>query len=271
MDTNELLEGIVSAAREAGAIMSDAGHIRETVAAKEGHANYVTAYDKRVQKLLFARLAVLLPEARFIGEEDGADIFTEEDRHGFAFCVDPIDGTTNFMTGFRPSVTSIALLRDGLPWLGVVYNPYQDMLFTGIRGGGAFLNGKPIHSSAEPLSRSIISFGTAPYYPEYAAETFALCAYYLPRCIDLRRTGSAAWDLCLMAQGVTGLFYETQLQLWDYAAAGLIAGEAGCRLTALTGDPLPWNGPSSVICASQGVQCEDYFPDPSLLKALRLL
>ena len=193
MDTNELLEGIVSAAREAGAIMSDAGHIRETVAAKEGHANYVTAYDKRVQKLLFARLAVLLPEARFIGEEDGADIFTEEDRHGFAFCVDPIDGTTNFMTGFRPSVTSIALLRDGFPWLGVVYNPYQDMLFTGIRGGGAFLNGKAIHSSAEPLSRSIISFGTAPYYPEYAAETFALCAYYLPRCIDLRRIGSAAW------------------------------------------------------------------------------
>ena len=260
MDTKELLAGVETAARAAGKIMLEAGDIRAGVTAKEGHANFVTAYDRRVQAYLFDALGKLLPEAKFIGEEDGADAFTDEDRRGFAFCVDPIDGTTNFLTGYRPSVTSIALLRDGKPYLGVVYNPYWDMLFAAVRGGGARLNGEPIRSSGEPLSRSVVSFGTAPYDPELAQETFALCAYYLPRCIDLRRSGSAAWDLCSVAMGTVGLFYETRLQLWDYAAGGLIAAEAGCRLTAMDGSPLPWDGPSSILCASSGVSEEDYFP-----------
>lgn len=259
-ETNVLLTGIEAAARTAGRIMLEAGNIRASVTAKEGHANFVTAYDKRVQAYLFDALGALLPEAKFIGEEDGADTFTDEDRRGYAFCVDPIDGTTNFMTGFRPSVTSIALLRDGAPYLGVVFNPYWDMLFAGIKDGGAFLNGAPIRSSEEPLARSLVSFGTAPYNPELADQTFALCAHYLPRCIDLRRSGAAAWGLCSVAMGSIGLFYEMRLQLWDYAAAGLVAAEAGCRLSALDGSPLTWDGPSSMICASQGVAKENYFP-----------
>ncbi len=260
MDNKALLSGVEVAALGAGRIMLEARDIRAGTVAKEGHANFVTAYDKRVQAYLFETLRALLPEARFIGEEDGADVFTDEDRRGFAFCVDPIDGTTNFMTGWLPSVTSIALLRDGAPFLGVVCNPWQDMLFSAVRGGGARLNGEPIRSSDEPLARSLVAFGTAPYYPEQAERTFALCAAYLPRCIDLRRSGSAAWDLCCAAAGTIGLFYETRLQLWDYAAAGLIAEEAGCRLTDMEGAPLPWDGPSSVLCASRGVAREDYLP-----------
>ncbi len=260
MDIEKLLSDVEDAAREAGHIMLGADDIRSGVTEKEGHANFVTAYDKRVQAYLFGALSALLPEARFIGEEDGANVFTEADRHGFAFCVDPIDGTTNFMTGWRPSVTSIALLRDGEPFLGVVYNPYQDLMFSAVRGRGALLNGAPLLSSDEPLARSLVAFGTAPYQPELAAQTFALCAQYLPRCIDLRRSGSAAWDLCSVAMGTAGLYYEMQLQLWDYAAAGLIAQEAGCRLTDMDGAPLPWDGPSSMLCASRGVAREDYFP-----------
>ncbi|MBE6910075.1 MAG: inositol monophosphatase [Ruminococcaceae bacterium] len=264
MDMQKLLAGIEAAARGAGRIMLEADDVRSVVTEKEGHGNFVTAYDKRVQAYLFAELARVLPEAKFIGEEDGADAFTDDDRRGFAFCVDPIDGTTNFLTGYRPSVTSIALLHDGKPLLGVVYNPYADMMFSAVRGGGAALNGAPIRSSEEPLARSVVSFGTAPYYPELAQRTFAVCADYLPRCIDLRRSGTAAWDLCCCAMGATGLYYELELQLWDYAAAGLIAEEAGCRVTGLGGSPLPWDGPSSVICASAGVAREDYFPRVSL-------
>lgn len=260
MDTAALITGIENAARQAGKIMLDAENIRAGTTAKEGHANFVTVYDKRVQAYLFDTLGKLLPEARFIGEEDGADAFTEDDRHGYAFCVDPIDGTTNFVTGFRPSVTSIALLRDGLPYLAVVYNPYSDTMLSAVRGGGAQCNGKPIRSSDEPLSRSLVMFGTAPYMPEMSERTFAICADYLPRCIDLRRTGTAAWDLCNVAMGTVGLFFEMKLQLWDFAAAGLIATEAGCRLTDLTGGALTWDGPSSVLCASRGVAKEDYFP-----------
>ncbi len=260
MDKAQLLKGMESAAREAGRIMREAENIRSGVTAKAGHGNFVTAYDKRVQEYLFKALGTLLPEAKFIGEEDGADVFTDADRLGFAFCIDPIDGTTNFLTGFRPSVTSIALLRDGVPFLAAVYNPYDDLMLTAIHGEGAFCNGNPIHSLDLPLSDSLVLFGTAAYNPEYAERTFALCADYLTRSIDLRRTGSAAWDLCNMALGTVGLFFELRLQLWDFAAAGLIAMESGCRLTDLSGDPLTWDGPSSILCASQGVAREDYFP-----------
>ena len=260
IDSEKLLSGIEAAAREAGAIMRDAEDIRSTITAKEGHANFVTAYDRRVQAYLFESLSKLLPGAGFIGEEDGADRFTETDRQGFAFCIDPIDGTSNFLAGYRPSVTSIALLRDGRPFLGVVYEPYRDLMFTAIDGMGARLNGTAIRSSGEPLSRSLVLFGTATYNPEYAERTFALCAEYLPRCIDLRRSGSAAWDLCSVAMGSVGLYFELSLQLWDYAAAGLIAQEAGCCISDLTGKPLSWCGPSSIICASEGVAKENYFP-----------
>ena len=114
MDIQKLLAGVEAAAREAGRIMLEAGDIRANTIAKEGHGNLVTVYDKRVQAYLFDALSRLLPEAKFIGEEDGKDAFTDEDRRGYAFCIDPIDGTTNFVTGFRPSLTSIALLRDGV-------------------------------------------------------------------------------------------------------------------------------------------------------------
>lgn len=260
MDTQLLLRGVEAAARGAGQIMLGAVNIRDSVSAKSGHGNFVTEYDKRVQAYLFSTLDKLLPGAAFIGEEDGADTFPDDARRGFAFCVDPIDGTTNFLTGFRPSVVSIALFLDGAPILAAVYNPYADQMLTAVRGQGARCNGVPIRSQDEPLSGSLVLFGTAAYNPEFAERTFALCADYLARSLDLRRTGSAAWDLCNLAMGTAGLFFELRLQLWDFAAAGLIAIEAGCRLTDLDGKPLTWDGPSSILCASRGVAREDYFP-----------
>ena len=252
-DRNSILAGMIRAAREAGEIMLEADHIAESVTVKEGHANFVTKYDRRVQELLQARLSALLPEACFIGEENGADRYPEEARRGYAWCVDPIDGTSNFLTGYRPSVTSLALLREGKPWMGVVYNPYWDQLFTAEAERGAHRNGQPIRSSDQPLARSFTVFGTSPYNPEFTDRTFELCRWFLPRCIDLRRSGAAAWDLCCAAAGSVGVFFECRLSLWDYAAAGLIAREAGCRLTDLEGKPLAWDGPSSVLCLSRGV------------------
>ena len=105
---------IEEAAREAGGIMLRARDIRSRVADKAGHANFVTAYDKQVQDMLFDRLRKVVPDAAFIGEENGADRVGDDSRSGYAFCVDPIDGTSNFLTGYRPSMTSIALMKDGV-------------------------------------------------------------------------------------------------------------------------------------------------------------
>ena len=140
--------------------------------------------------------------------------------------------------------------------MSVVYEPYQDLLFTAVKGEGAFLNGKKLESSKEPLARSLVSFGTSPYDPELMDRSFELCKIILPRCIDLRRSGSAVWDICQVAMGVTGMFFECKLRLWDFAAASLILEEAGGRITDMNGEKLSLRGPSSILAISQGVAAE---------------
>ena len=253
-----LLAQIKAAAKEAGKIMLSASDLSPETDEKQGHANFVTSYDRKIQEYLFEALHELLPEANFVGEEEGKDRFLDADRKGYAFIIDPIDGTSNFIYKYRPSVISIGLFRDGEPYLGVIYNPFEDVLCHAVKGEGAFWNDRPMHSSTLPLSGSLVGFGTAPYYEELSKKTFEYAARYLQKCVDLRRSGTAAWDLLLVAKGVTGLFFELKLSLWDFAAGALIAQEAGCTVTDMEGNPLSWDGPSSVLCASEGVAKEDY-------------
>lgn len=257
----ELRNQIEAIAIEAGKIMLSADSIQAATDEKSGHANFVTKYDKKVQEFLFAELARVLPEASFVGEEEGAESFREEYRKRYAFVIDPIDGTTNFIKAYRPSVTSIGLLLDGKPFIGVVYNPYQGIMYSAERGKGSYRNGIRIHSSEEPLARSIFSMGTAPYYEELTARSFKIAEKYLHRTIDMRRSGTAAWDLCLLATGITGLYYELKLGLWDFTAGAVIAEEAGCVLTDIDGNPLTYDGPSSVLAVSSGVARENYLPE----------
>lgn len=256
-----LLQQIEAAALKAGEIMLAADSIEKATDEKTGHANFVTKYDRKVQEFLFEELARVLPEASFVGEEDGAERFRDEYRKGYAFVIDPIDGTTNFIKAYRPSVTSIGLLKDGKPFIGVVYNPYEKVLYAAERGKGAFRNGTQIHSSGEPLARSLFSMGTSPYYEELTEGSFKLAEYYLRRAIDMRRSGSAAWDLCQLASGITGLYFELRLGLWDFAAGAVIAEEAGCVITDIDGRPLTYDGPSSVLAVSEGVAREPYLPE----------
>lgn len=262
-DKQHILTDIREAALEAGAIMRSAHEGQDEISPdkiKAGHANFVTIYDKRVQEFLTGRLGEILPEAHFVGEENGKDAFDVSFRRGFTFVVDPIDGTSNFMNNYGPSVTSIGLFKDGKPFIGVVYNPWQEVMFSAAEGVGAFENGKTIHSSNEPLSMSLVSFGTAPYYPNLRDQVWKVGSFYLDRCVDLRRSGSAAWDLCMVASGRTGLFVEPLLQLWDYAAGAVILTEAGGRITDLAGKELDFCGASSIAAASAGVSRADYLP-----------
>ncbi len=105
------------------------------------------------------------------------------------------------MKNFGPSVTSIGLLKDGAPYLGVIYNPWTDQMFAAVKGEGAFENGKLIYSSEDPLDLSLMTFGTAPYYPELHKLAFETGLMYEKYCIDIRRTGCAEWDLCMVASG----------------------------------------------------------------------
>lgn len=257
---DELLEKIIEAAREAGKIIRGAEKIDEAVKAKEGHANFVTKYDSQVQTFLFERMKKLVPDANFLGEENGSDKFKEEYRKGFCFIIDPIDGTTNFINQYWPSVISIALLKDGVPYLAVIYNPYFDEVYYAKAGFGAFCNGKQIFSTRKPLSESLVAFGTCPYSEDLHKKSFDAAMYYLKLCADVRRSGSAAWDLCCVASGKVALFFEYSLGVWDYAAGFLIVREAGGKVTDTDGNELNFDKRTSVIAVGQALLDTDYLP-----------
>lgn len=246
------IDEIIKIVKEAGDILLSAKHPK--IMEKSGHANFVTEIDEKVQRFLVEKLKAILPEAEFLGEEDGQDVFSAKMASGYCFVIDPIDGTSNFIYEYRPSVISVGLLKDGKPYMGVVYNPYDDMLFSAIDGQGAYLNGERIMSSEAPLSDQLACFGTAPYYEELRDRSFELAKKFLPLCVDLRRSGTAAWDLCCVANGRCGLYFELKLQIWDYAAAALIAKEAGCRVTDIDGKPLSYTGASSALCMGRGIK-----------------
>ena len=245
-------KSIIEAVKEAGEIMLPAK--RPKIMEKEGHANFCTETDEKIQAFLIERLKALFPEAEFLGEEDGQDVFSSKMSRGYCFVIDPIDGTSNFIYDYRPSVISVGFLKNGKPYMAVVYNPYDDMLFSAVLGQGAFLNGEKIISSDAPLKDSLSVFGTAPYYTELQEKTFDIAKKLLPLCVDLRRSGTAAWDMCCVAMGRCSLYFELKIQLWDYAAAALIAKEAGCTVTDIEGNELSFSGATSVLCRARGVK-----------------
>lgn len=242
-----MIQEITEAVRSCSAILLRAEQIDDSVTAKEGHANYVTIYDKQVQEALRERLLTILPEAVFVGEEEDVHHSIE---HGYAFIVDPIDGTTNFIKDYHASAISVGLIKDAKRYMGVVYNPYLDEVYTAVKGKGAFLNGSPIQVSRQPLENGIVIFGTATYYEEYAKATFDMAYDYYCKALDVRRSGSAALDLCNIAAGRAELFFELRLCPWDYAAGSLIVEEAGGVVTTIDGGELPLNEGCGVLATN---------------------
>lgn len=243
-----MLEKITEIVREAGKIVLSAHDIAAQTHEKTSAADLVTEYDVAVENFLKEKLMSLLPGAVFYGEEEAENA---DPTRGWAFIVDPIDGTTNFVRGLRQSAISVALARDGGVEYGVVYDPYKDEMFSARRGGGAFLNGRPIHVSARPLAEGIFGMGTAIYRREYLEPTMRLTEALFRRSCDFRRLGAAALDLCDVACGRLDLFFEYSLCPWDQAAGSLIVTEAGGAVSTLEGEPLPLTERCSVWASNQ--------------------
>lgn len=256
--TDSLLENIIAAVKKCGQIILLARDPGDYSTVKEGKANYVTKYDVAVQQTLKEELLKLCPGADFVGEEGQEEKALSGKE---AFIVDPIDGTTNFIKGRRMSCVSVAYVRDGQTEIGIVYNPYANEVFSAQRGCGSYLNGAALHVKDLPLTEELVTFGTAPYYPEYIDATFDLAKKLHRVCLDVRRTGSAAIDLCDVAAGRSGLFFEYKLQPWDYAAGGLIAREAGAVVSRLDGSDLSLKNAGSVLAGTPQA-CREFFQIP---------
>jgi len=231
-----MLEQIAALVRQAGDIVLTARDVRSRTHEKGGAADLVTEYDVAVEEFLKKELLALLPEAVFYGEEEAENA---DPNHGWAFIVDPIDGTANFVRDLHQSAISVALAKDGVVEYGVVLDPYKNELFTAKRGEGAFCNGKPIHVSTLPLEKGIFGMGTAIYRRQYLEPTMRLTTEFFRRSCDFRRMGAAALDFCYVAAGRYDAFFEFSLAPWDFAAGSLIVTEAGGRIRTMQGEPLP--------------------------------
>lgn len=247
----EKMDLVMFVMKDAAQIILNADRTGDYIDEKSGHANFVTVYDQKVQDFLKNALSEIIPEAKFIGEEGESDAF---DNVGYAYIVDPIDGTTNFIRDYRESAISVGLTLDGERVAGAVYNPYLDLMYHAIRGEGAFRNETPIHVSNNTMDQAIVIFGTAPYYEELAKQSFEKAYEIFKKSLDVRRSGSAAIDLCHIADGSADMFFEMRLCPWDFAAGSLIVEEAGGVVTGIDLSPLDVSKSMGVLASNGHVE-----------------
>ncbi len=246
--SDQLLDQICEIVRQTGSIVLSASADKE-IKAKEGAANYVTKYDSKVQKYLVAELTRLLPEATFVGEEDGFS--SHKISSGYTFIIDPIDGTTNFICEFMCSGICVGLAIHGTMEIGVVYNPFRDELFCARRGQGSYLNGSPLHVHNRPLNEGVVNIDIAPYNPELRERAFAVSTAISYHSMDIRDIGSAALGICYVACNRCVAYISHLLSTWDYAAASLILTEAGGVFTDLQGHALPLKAKTSLLASTE--------------------
>lgn len=222
----DLLDFARELARETGGLIVEEQRQAEMTREFKRGTELVTEADLKADRLICERIRGKFPGHRILSEESSPDLANVHLSPEPVWIVDPIDGTVNFAHGHRQSAVSIALASGGHIELGAVYNPFTDEMFSALRGQGAQLNGETIKVSGESeLSRALIATGF-PYEKTGLAPLIRRLDDVLHNCADIRRLGSAALDICWLACGRLDGFYET-LSLWDFAAAGLIAREAG--------------------------------------------
>ena len=230
------------AARASGEMLEHHGAFKVR---RKSENDFVTEMDYKSEALIRDMLLSACPEDTFFGEESGGPASAPG-----RWIVDPIDGTANYMRGQRLYTISIAYEHDGILQIGCVYCPGTDELFLAVRGQGATLNGRPIHVSDTPLKDAIVHLGFGHRIPENRERTLAIFPALTRSVSDVRRSGSAAYDLCCVAAGHADAFMELGINLYDYGAGYVIVTEAGGRFTGwdegedglVTGNPLATNG-----------------------------
>lgn len=224
---DELLDLAVLAAEGAGALLVGRYGAAHDVRTKSSATDPVSEADTAAEALLVDTLSAARPDDGLLGEEGADRIGTT----GLRWVLDPLDGTVNYLYGLPGWSVSVACeaWEDG-DWravVGVVHDPLRGETFRAARGGGAHLGRQPLAvNDPVPLARALVGTGFG-----YAAATRRRQAQVAARVLgevrDLRRIGSAAMDLCLVASGRVDAYYEDSSSRWDWAAGALIVAEAG--------------------------------------------
>ena len=247
---------LIEWARAAGAILRSGLGTAFQVDFK-GEIDLVTEMDRRSEDYLIGQVRAYFPEHAIVSEEAGS-------LDGSAGCwyIDPLDGTMNYAHGVPIFSVSIAYAEDDQILLGVVYDPMQDECFSAELGGGAFLNGRPIHVHAQAsLEQAFLVTGFPYDIRRTDFNNIELFGRLLLQAQSVRRLGSAALDLGYVAAGRFDGYWEIRLKPWDLAAGALIAAEAGAVITSFEGHPEYLRSPYGIVVSSPVLH-------PQLLQAL---
>lgn len=202
---------------------------------KAGH-ELVTSADLAADQLIRTQLQQHFPEHGILSEESSPDYSNTQSLYQPMWIIDPIDGTVNYAHGLQQVGISIAYAEQGEVKAGVVYSPFTGECFAAISGEAATLNGEKIRvSQTHELRKALVATGF-PYDKSKVPALLPRLHKILTQCQDLRRGGSAAMDICYVACGRLDAYYET-VSPWDFAAARLIALQAGAQAGHLDGCP----------------------------------
>lgn len=231
----------------------DPGGTVRPIRSKSTPTDPVTIVDTETERLVRERLAVLRPGEHVLGEEEGGK---QDGRDGLSWVIDPIDGTVNFVYGIPAYSVSIAVQRDGHSVAGAVVNVAAGEVFSAALGQGAHVRvlgdpggaRTPLRcSTVDDLSMTLVGTGFS-YAAEQRRRQAEVLARILPEVRDMRRFGSCALDLCMVAAGQLDAYYEEGVNVWDWAAGALIAAEAGATVWLPTGP-----GPGRLGACAPGV------------------
>lgn len=254
MTPNRLLDHAIAAAKAGGKVLcrywENGFDLRDKSSVGGKSYDLVSDADLESEATVAEYLSKAFPNHELLGEESLiGDISADH-----LWVIDPLDGTNNFAHHVPHFAVSIGYFERGQPKCGVVLNPITGDLFTAVRGEGAFHNGNAIQTSQnDSLAKCLVGCGF--YYDrgEMMRSTLAAIESFFECDIHgIRRFGTASLDLCAVADGRFGAFFEYKLSPWDFAAGQLIITEAGGKITTAMGDPLRLT-PSSVLACGANV------------------
>ncbi len=245
-ETEELLRTAIEASTAAGAIVAKRFRHVSSVRFKS-RANPVTDLDIQAERTIVEVITKRFPGHNILSEE----VHTVDRGSEYTWVIDPLDGTVNLTQSIPLVAVSVGLSQDGKPLLGVVFDPMRKELFTAVRGGGAFLNGKQIRASTKASLEDAVVGLDLGYDQSARHRALETILAILPRIQSYRIIGSAVLGLCYVACRRFDLYFHPAIYPWDIAAGSVIASEAGALATDLRGNPVAIDTETIVVSNSE--------------------
>ncbi|WP_075981068.1 inositol monophosphatase family protein [Bacillus massilinigeriensis] len=240
--------------REAGEEIRHSFNHTLDIETKSNRNDLVTNIDKQTEQFFIEKIKKVFPDHKILGEEGFGDEF--DSLHGIIWIIDPIDGTMNFIHQQRNFAISIGIYKDGIGYIGLIYDVVNDELYHAIKGEGAYLNNRKLH----PLKETKVAEAIIALNVTWVIKNNRIDPSILTRlALDVRGTrsyGSAAIELASIAAGRIDAYFTLRLSPWDFAAGLVLLEEVGGLVTTLNGEPLNLLEQNSIFASKPGLHQE---------------